>query len=954
MTKIFQLIYRVNIIIIGLFILIFQSSCSSSSDANVSLTSIAINPSNSMTHIGINQQFVATGIYSNGLKKDITNLVTWSSSNPTIMPISNIASDKGFAMALLATTTPVIITANLNGMSASTNIIISSANIQSLVISATNLLLHLGITQQLTAIGVYADGTQDITQYVSWSTSNSQIAIVNSFGKVIPISSGAVIISASIPSSLLKNKKTSLKNLKTVSTIANLAVSSSPVQQITVENNIPIAHVGVAMQLEAVASFADSSTQDISANVVWTSSNDSVVTIDDTGRVTPINAGNAVITSTLNTSSGAIYSNTANISVSNAQLKSVNINPISSSLYQGVSQKLTATGSFDDGNQDVTSAVNWTSSNTNVATINNTATIMNGTIYPSPFVTQSGTTNITASVSNGSSTVTSVVATLTVSAATLRAITINSVSPNIPKGMSQQYTASGTFSDGSTRDITNSVIWTSGNSALINISNSFGYNGLAKTNLLLTGSTTINATLNGISSSTEVNITAAVLNAINISPSNTQIGIGASIQFNATGSFSDGSTVNLTPSVFWSSSNTNIVNISNSTNNNGLATGLGLGSATIVATFNGFSVSTNITVGTSTLQLILINPGAPIVNGVGGTQQLTATGVYSDGTQQSITESVIWGISDTSVATITSGGIVTGIGAGTAMISAQFGTITTNVTLAVNPYLYVINDTSTNVPTVCTLNSVTGLVTSCLSAGGTGFLNAWAIDISGGYAYITNTSTNNISACSIAGGSIFTCNPTGSILSTPRGIVINNGYAYIANSGNNTVTICQVNGSTLYNCNTSGSGFNLPYGITVNNGYVYVTNYIAAGTVSYCNINLGILSSCNTTGTLLNLPTAITINNGYAYITNGSTTNTVVVCVVNANGSFSSCVDSGVGATFNNPFGVKVYNGAAYVVNANAGGSVFRCTINTFNGLFTGCVNTTASGFFTPTGLIFY
>jgi uncharacterized protein YjdB len=56
---------------------------------------------------------------------------------------------------------------------------------------------------------------------------------------------------------------------------------------------------------------------------------------------------------------------------------------------------------------------------------------------------------------------------------------------------------------------------------------------------------------------------------------------------------------------------------------------------------------------------------------VGGTLQLTATGTYSDNSTQNLTNTASWQSSNTSLATVRSGGTVTGIGGGTAQITAS-------------------------------------------------------------------------------------------------------------------------------------------------------------------------------------------------------------------------------------------------------------------------------------------
>ena len=71
---------------------------------------------------------------------------------------------------------------------------------------------------------------------------------------------------------------------------------------------------------------------------------------------------------------------------------------------------------------------------------------------------ESGRSNITATPGSG---VTSPVDVLTVTAAALQSIAVAPVNPSIAKGATQQFTATGTYSDNSTANITSSVTWSS-------------------------------------------------------------------------------------------------------------------------------------------------------------------------------------------------------------------------------------------------------------------------------------------------------------------------------------------------------------------------------------------------------------------------------------------------------------------------------------------------------------
>ena len=98
-------------------------------------------------------------------------------------------------------------------------------------------------------------------------------------------------------------------------------------------------------------------------------------------------------------------------------------------------------------------------------------------------------------------------------------------------------------------------------------------------------------------------------------PANSNIVIGATQQFTATGTYSDGSTQNITSQAAWTSSNTGVATI----NAAGLATGISTGATTISATLAGVVGSTTLTVQAAPLVITTMS----LPNGVSNTVYTT-------------------------------------------------------------------------------------------------------------------------------------------------------------------------------------------------------------------------------------------------------------------------------------------------------------------------------------------
>ncbi len=264
----------------------------------------------------------------------------------------------------------------------------------------------------------------------------------------------------------------------------------------------------------------------------------------------------------------------------------------------------------------------------------------------------------------------------------LVSIAVTPTNPSIVLATTQQFTAIGTYSDNSTKDITKSVTWNSSAKSVATISNVAGLKGKATSKAA--GTATITAKSGKISGSTV--LTVAALVSIAVSPTSPSIVLGTTEQFTAIGTYSDNSTRNLTTSVTWSTSAGSVATISNAAGSNGKATSVGVGTTTITAASGSISGSTTLTVTPATLVSIAVTPTNPSVV-LGTTEQFTATGTYSDNSTQNLTTLVTWSSSAGSVATITntagSNGKATSVAAGTTTITAASGNISGSTTLTV-------------------------------------------------------------------------------------------------------------------------------------------------------------------------------------------------------------------------------------------------------------------------------
>ena len=126
------------------------------------------------------------------------------------------------------------------------------------------------------------------------------------------------------------------------------------------------------------------------------------------------------------------------------------------------------------------------------------------------------------------------------SRAQLTAINIDPVNPSIANGTTVQLTATGIYSNKTTKDLTTMVNWSSADSTIAQVSNTSGSNGLATAASI--GQTAISAQLGTIQGSTRLTATAATLTSVDIEPESATIAKGTQVQLQALGTFSESST----------------------------------------------------------------------------------------------------------------------------------------------------------------------------------------------------------------------------------------------------------------------------------------------------------------------------------------------------------------------------------------------------------------------------
>jgi uncharacterized protein YjdB len=669
------------------------------------LASIAVTPALPSIALGTKQQFVATGTYSDNSTQPLTSSVTWASASEDVAEISNAQGTNGLATPLKLGTSAI--TASLDGVtSLPVTLTVTDATLVSIAVTPALPSIALGTKQQFVATGTYSDNsTQPLTSSVTWASAAEDVAEISNAqgtsGLATPLKVGTSAITASLDG--------------VTSPPVTLTVTGATLVSIAVTPPNPSIPAGLSEQFTAIGTYTDNTTQDLTSQVSWSSSDVAVATISNAqgsnGLATAIATGSTSITAAL----GEVESSAATLTVNALTLRNITISPANATIPLATSLRFSATGHYSDDEAtstvDITTLVTWGSAaplDLSVSNAPGSEGLAEG------LVETEGSVRVSATLSGVSG-----YADATVTSAALVSIAITPSSGAIPKGLMQDFIATGTYSDGTTADITTSVTWSSSDEAVATVSNDPESQGRAFGAGV--GSATITAVHGQITGSATLQVTAATLVSIAVTPPNPSVPAGSTQQFTATGTYTDETTQDITGAVTWASDTLSVATVSNAAGSNGLATTSVAGTAHITAAQGDVtSPSATLTVTDAELVRIEVTPvSASIPNGT--TQQLSATGVYTDSSTQDLTESVAWESSNTDVVGVSNTGLATGLAVGgpvtiSATLELVTGAASLTVTDAVLSSIAVSSDQSVIPVTLTASFTATGTYTDSTTA----------------------------------------------------------------------------------------------------------------------------------------------------------------------------------------------------------------------------------------------
>jgi len=161
-----------------------------------SIIGVGVTPSDPTVTLGEEIQFVATGYYNDQSTRDITDTVTWQSSELSVLSVSSALDQEGLGIPVAAGSARVrasFFELNSNEVS----VTVTEAVVTELVVQPSEVSLHVGESVQLVAEAEFSDGSRgNVSGTVRWITSSGSIATVEIAGMVTATGLGSADIRA--------------------------------------------------------------------------------------------------------------------------------------------------------------------------------------------------------------------------------------------------------------------------------------------------------------------------------------------------------------------------------------------------------------------------------------------------------------------------------------------------------------------------------------------------------------------------------------------------------------------------------------------------------------------------------------------------------------------------------------------------------------------------------------
>jgi hypothetical protein len=426
-----------------------------------------------------------------------------------------------------------------------------------------------GRAQAMRAIGSYSDGsTRDLTSSAVLRSRDTKVAVVSPEGLVVGVAAGRTDVTATDPATGVTSR-TAAK----VTVVKLKAIVISPAE--------PVVRVGGTVALRALGTYEDGTSDvDITAGVEWSSKSDAIAKTtanpDGTVSVIGVAAGTTTVVAR-DPATGVKSSGSSGTVTVVRKLASVLVSPAKKTLRVAERSRFKAIGTFEkDARVDITADVDWQAGNPAVATIDATGRVTGVALGSTAIQARDRATGVTSTASAADGLVTVVGA-----VSSLRVTPVDSI---LPLAGTVNLKATASFAGQTdTANFTTKVDWASSAPDRVSVDK------LGRATCLAAGTVFISArdSESGVSSTTTGGdarvLCGLALTGIDVTPAAITLGPGKTKKVKAFYVFEDGTQVDVTKQVQWTSTDRKIATVDVADPNIGRVTAVGDGIASIVA-----------------------------------------------------------------------------------------------------------------------------------------------------------------------------------------------------------------------------------------------------------------------------------------------------------------------------------------------------------------------------------
>ena len=314
------------------------------------LATITISPASTSIQIGVTRQLNVTCADQYG-SAFTCPILTWTSSNPSKATVSS----SGLVTGLAAGSTNI--TAGASGVTSNISAItvtLPPPVLTTITISPASTSVQTGATHQLNAACADQYGSAFTCPTLTWTSSNPSKATVSSSGLVTGVAAGSTNITAGASGVTSNVSTVTISAIPPVLTTITISPASTSIQ------------TGATHQLNAAC--ADQYGSAFTCpTLIWSSSNPSKATVNQSGLVTAIDVGSSDVSCT----GGGLFSNVSTVIISAIPpvLTTITISPDSASIQIGATQQLNAICTDQYGSTLICPTLTWSSVSQSNATV---------------------------------------------------------------------------------------------------------------------------------------------------------------------------------------------------------------------------------------------------------------------------------------------------------------------------------------------------------------------------------------------------------------------------------------------------------------------------------------------------------------------------------------------------------------------------------------------------------